>query len=77
VGHSRSPRPDALICTAVCLFTGAGAAAHGSWTTAALGGLVLGSTLIPIFCEEKLVTARYPEYASYAARSWRMIPYVF
>jgi protein-S-isoprenylcysteine O-methyltransferase Ste14 len=65
------------IYTAFCLFAGAGAAAHGSWTTIAFGGLGLGGTLVRMFCEEQLVTARYPEYRAYAARSWRMIPYVF
>jgi len=65
------------IYTAVCLFVGAGAAAHWSWTTAAFGGLVLVGALVRMLCEEKLVTARYPEYLAYAARSWRMIPYVF
>jgi protein-S-isoprenylcysteine O-methyltransferase Ste14 len=65
------------IYTAFCLFAGAGAAVHGSWTTIAFGGLVLGGTLVRMFCEEQLVTARYPEYRAYAARSWRMIPWVF
>jgi protein-S-isoprenylcysteine O-methyltransferase Ste14 len=65
------------IYTAVCLIVGAGAAAHGSWTTVAFGGLVLGGALVRMLCEEKLVTARYPEYRAYAARSWRMIPWVF
>jgi protein-S-isoprenylcysteine O-methyltransferase Ste14 len=33
--------------------------------------------MLRIFCEEVLVTARYPEYRQYAATSRRMIPYVF
>jgi protein-S-isoprenylcysteine O-methyltransferase Ste14 len=65
------------IYTAVCLFIGAGAAAHWSWTTAAFGGLVLAGALVGMLCEERWATARYPEYLAYAARSWRMIPYVF
>lgn len=65
------------IYTAVCLFAGAGAAAHLSGTTAWLGGLVLVGALARIGCEERLVSARYPEYRAYAARTWRMIPYVF
>jgi protein-S-isoprenylcysteine O-methyltransferase Ste14 len=65
------------IYTAVCLFTVAGAAAHWSWTTSLPGGLVLGGELVRLLCEERLVTARYPEYRQYARRSWRMIPYVF
>jgi protein-S-isoprenylcysteine O-methyltransferase Ste14 len=39
--------------------------------------LVLASAVMRIFCEEALVTARYPEYAQYAATTWRMIPYVY
>ena len=30
-----------------------------------------------LFCEEALVSAQYPEYQEYAARTWRMVPYVF
>jgi protein-S-isoprenylcysteine O-methyltransferase Ste14 len=65
------------IYTAVCVFVGAGAEAHWAWTTAAFGGSVLGGALVRLCCEERLVTVRYPEYRQYAARSWRMIPYVF
>jgi protein-S-isoprenylcysteine O-methyltransferase Ste14 len=38
-------------------------------------GMVAG--VIVKFCEEALVTARYPEYRQYAATTWRMLPYVF
>jgi protein-S-isoprenylcysteine O-methyltransferase Ste14 len=65
------------IYTAVCVFSGAGAVAHWSWAGALLGGLVVGSALLRVFCEEVLVTARYPEYRQYAATTWRMIPYLF
>ena len=65
------------IYTAMCVFSLAGALAHQSWEGAVLGGVVLGSGLVRIFCEEILVTARYPEYQLYAAKTWRMIPYVF
>jgi protein-S-isoprenylcysteine O-methyltransferase Ste14 len=65
------------IYTGICLLVGAGAAAHGSWTTAWLAGAVLIGALVRLSCEERLVTARYPEYQQYATRSWRMIPYVF
>ena len=59
------------------LFSGAGVVAHWSWVSGLLGGLVVGSGLLRIFCEEVLVIARYPEYRQYAATTWRMIPYVF
>jgi protein-S-isoprenylcysteine O-methyltransferase Ste14 len=65
------------IYAAMCLFTWAGVAGHWSWTAGLCGGLVLASAVIRISCEEALVTARYPEYAQYAATTWRMIPYVY
>ncbi len=65
------------IYTAVCLFSGAGAVGHWSWTGGLLSGLVLGCGLLRIFCEEVMVAARYPEYRQYAATTWRMVPYVF
>jgi protein-S-isoprenylcysteine O-methyltransferase Ste14 len=65
------------IYTAVSLFSGAGVVAHWSWAGGLLGGLVVGGGLLRLFCEEVMVTARYPEYRQYAATTWRMIPYVF
>jgi protein-S-isoprenylcysteine O-methyltransferase Ste14 len=65
------------IYTAVILFSGAGVVAHWSWTGGLLGGLVVAGGLLRLFCEEVMVTARYPEYRQYAATTWRMIPYVF
>ena len=65
------------IYAAFCLFTSAGVAANWSWSAGLFGGLVLGSAVLRIFCEESLVTARYPEYAQYSATTWRMIPYVY
>jgi len=65
------------IYAAICLFTGAGAAAHLSWSSALWGALILESAVMRICCEEPLVAARYPEYAQYKARTWRMIPYVY
>ncbi len=65
------------IYTGFSLFCVAGAVAHWSWTSALLGALVLGGAVLRMFCEEVMVTARYPEYRDYAAHTWRMIPYVF
>src|SRR6266705_4130614 len=50
------------IYAAFCLFTLSGVAAHWSWSAGLCDGLVLGSVVIGIFCEEALVVARYPEY---------------
>ena len=65
------------IYAAMCLFTLAGVAAHWSWSSGLCGALILGSAVMRIYCEEPLVAARYPEYAQYKARTWRMIPYVY
>ena len=65
------------IYAAFCLFTSAGVTAHWSWSAGLCGGLVLGSAVLRIFCEESLVAARYPEYARYSVTTWRMVPYVY
>jgi len=65
------------IYAALCLFTSAGVVAHWSWSAGLCGGLILGSAVLRILCEESLVAARYPEYAQYSATTWRMIPYVY
>jgi protein-S-isoprenylcysteine O-methyltransferase Ste14 len=38
---------------------------------------MVAGAVVRILCEEALVTARYPEYAQYKARTWRMIPFVY
>ena len=65
------------IYTAVCLFGWAGMGAHWSWGAAGFGCLMLAGSLVRIHCEEILVTARYPEYTQYKARTARMIPFVY
>jgi protein-S-isoprenylcysteine O-methyltransferase Ste14 len=65
------------IYTAICVFTVAGVAANWSWAAGACGGLVIGSLVLRMFCEETLVAERYPEYQEYAASTWRMIPYIY
>lgn len=65
------------IYTSVCVFVGAAIGGRLSWEAGLCGGVVLGGTLMRIHCEERLVTARYPEYAQYAAGTWRMIPYLY
>jgi protein-S-isoprenylcysteine O-methyltransferase Ste14 len=65
------------IYTAVGLFITAGAVAHLSWTTCILAGLVWSGALGRMLCEEQLLVARYPEYRQYAAKTCRMVPFVF
>jgi len=65
------------IYTAICLFSVPGVAAHWAWPAALLGAVVVACALVRMFLEEKLLVARYPEYRQYAARTSRMIPFVF
>jgi protein-S-isoprenylcysteine O-methyltransferase Ste14 len=65
------------IYTSICVFVWAGIVAHWSSEACLLGVWVVVSALARIFAEEKLVSLRYPDYANYSERTWRMIPYVF
>ena len=65
------------IYTAVCLFTCAGALAHLSPLPGALAALGLAGSLARMLAEERMLVGRYPEYREYAARTKRMIPFVF
>ena len=64
------------IYAAILLFLGAGITAHLAWQTVALGLLALAATVVRMVTEERLVRARYPEYAAYAARTRRLIPHI-
>jgi protein-S-isoprenylcysteine O-methyltransferase Ste14 len=65
------------IYTAVCLFAGAGVAAHPSLASAALGVAVLAGALARMLAEETMVRRMYPEYEAYSQTTKRMIPFVF
>lgn len=65
------------IYTAVCLFAWAGIAANGSTRALLLGALLTAGAVVRIACEERLLTARYPEYGEYARSTNRMVPFVF
>ena len=65
------------IYTGVCVVTVAGVIAHVAWGSALTGALVVTCALVRMFFEEQLLVVRYPEYRQYAARTWRMIPFVF
>ena len=65
------------IYTAVVLFAFAGAFAHPSWTATGAALLILLGALTRMLSEERLLHARYPDYAAYAARTNRMLPYIF
>ncbi len=65
------------IYAAMCLFAGAGVAGNWAWSAGLCGALIVGSAMTRILCEEALLTLRYPEYAQYKAKTWRMIPLVY
>jgi protein-S-isoprenylcysteine O-methyltransferase Ste14 len=65
------------IYTAVCLFIWPAAIAHESWAAVGLAAALTVGAILRMLCEESLLVAQYPEYAAYAARTKRMIPFVF
>ena len=50
---------------------------HLTLWTAMSGAALVTTGVVRIYCEEKLVAQKYPEYTDYASRTWRMVPYVF
>lgn len=65
------------IYTAICLFGWAGVVSNASGLAAALGVVLTAGAVVRMFCEERLVVERYPEYREYARRTKRMVPHVF
>ena len=62
------------IYAAVLLFVWAGVATHLDVPSVALAAIASAAIAARIRAEERLVAARYPEYAAYAARTKRVIP---
>ena len=62
------------IYTAVVLFSLAGALAHISLTAAGLALAIFIGALGRMLAEERLLSARYPEYIEYAAHTPRILP---
>jgi protein-S-isoprenylcysteine O-methyltransferase Ste14 len=65
------------IYAAICLFMWPAAIAHASWAAVALAAVLTAGAIVRMVCEESLLVVQYPEYAAYAARTKRMIPFVF
>ena len=65
------------IYAGVCLFATASVLAHLSWTSVLWGGLIWAGIFIRIVCEERLVVIKYPEYSQYAAKTARIVPFLF
>ena len=64
------------IYAAILFFVWADIASHTTVLAVGLGILVSAATAVRIVAEEHLVTARYPEYVAYAARTKRLIPFL-
>lgn len=64
------------IYAAILLFLWAGVASHPSLVTLVAVGCASGAIAVRIAAEERLVSVRYPEYADYAAKTKRVIPFV-
>lgn len=65
------------IYAAILLFVWAGVGAHPSLASIGAGAIASLGTAVRIMSEERLLLARYPEYADYAAHTKRLIPYIF
>jgi protein-S-isoprenylcysteine O-methyltransferase Ste14 len=64
------------IYAAILLFLWAGFADHVSWHSFWLSGLASFGVALRILAEERLLLRQYPEYAAYARRTKRLIPFV-
>lgn len=65
------------IYAAVCYFSAAGAVANLPKPSCAFCVAVLVGAAIRIVLEERSLLERYPEYADYARRTKRVVPFVF
>jgi protein-S-isoprenylcysteine O-methyltransferase Ste14 len=65
------------IYAAVLLFGWTAVAVHFSLGSLPFGLGITGGLLVRVFAEEHELRARYPEYAGYARRVKRLIPFVF
>ncbi len=57
-------------------FLWAGVASHATVSSLLLAALATAAVGVRILAEERLITAEYPEYAQYVARTKRLIPRV-
>ncbi len=65
------------IYASILYFIWAGISEHGSVTNVLLGLSITLGLLVRIFAEEYLIKQRYPNYLNYAAKTKRIIPYIF
>jgi protein-S-isoprenylcysteine O-methyltransferase Ste14 len=64
------------IYASVIYFVWAGVLSHLSLINVCLGIIVIAGLVIRIRSEERLLIGMYPEYAAYAARTKRIVPFV-
>jgi protein-S-isoprenylcysteine O-methyltransferase Ste14 len=64
------------IYAAILYFMAVGIVSHLSWVTAGLGIVAIAASTARILSEERLIVERYPEYAAYAQRTKRVIPFL-
>ena len=65
------------IYTSVLFFTWAGVLSHLSAIALTLGCIATAGVAVRIYAEEHLILTEYPDYANYAARTKRIIPFIF
>ena len=65
------------IYASVLWFLWAAILSHPTLRDSLLGAVATGAVAVRIRAEETLLRRRYPEYAAYAARTRRVIPFVF
>jgi protein-S-isoprenylcysteine O-methyltransferase Ste14 len=64
------------IYAAILYFVWSAALDHRSSQAIAAAGLVTAGAVVRMYAEETLLIGRYPEYATYRARTARVIPFV-
>ena len=65
------------IYASIIYFTWAGIAGHPATINFLMGIAITASLFARIFAEEHLVAKQYPDYIIYAARTKRIIPFIF
>jgi protein-S-isoprenylcysteine O-methyltransferase Ste14 len=83
-----APRGEAVLATgpyrwvrhpqyaAALLLIWAGVLSHVSVLSVVTGVVVAALAAVRIVCEERLLRERFPDYAAYAARTRRLVPFV-
>jgi protein-S-isoprenylcysteine O-methyltransferase Ste14 len=64
------------IYTSILLFAVGSLVGNPSWPAGGLVFVIVLGAVARIRLEERFLLARYPEYAAYAARTKRMVPYI-